>query len=129
MTNPSTNPQLSITLRTDWLAGYLRADRIRYDTLVQLAAALADDTARNDVLTALDELASIVDNPNADPAAVDTAVDTIEDTAGMDTAQIPLDRTTVRRLGGELTTVMETLCRFNPGGIARIPRQPEQEAM
>lgn len=129
MSNESTNPDLSIYTRVDWLAGFLRADRIRLDTLVQLAAALGDDTTRDDVLEALDELASVVQSAHPSEGVLDAAVEAVEDAAGMDTAQVPIDKATALRLSGELATVTERLCRFTPGRSFRIPRQPKPEVM
>ncbi|MEE1814262.1 hypothetical protein PUR59_04400 [Streptomyces sp. SP18ES09] len=114
MSNESTNPDLSIYSRPDWLAGFLRADRIRLDTLVQLVASWSDPDARDDIIEALDYLAVVVSSTQ-DEGTLDAAVEIVEDAAGMDTAQVPIDKTHVLRLLGELNTVAERLTRFDAG--------------
>ena len=114
MSNDSTNPDLSFSSRSDWLAGWLRADGIRLDTLVQLVASWSDPDARDDIIARLDELAEVVASPRAE-GALDAAVESVEDAAGMDTAQVPIDKTHTLRLLGELTTVAERLTRFDAG--------------
>lgn len=118
----STHPQLSFELRSDWLAGYLRADQIRTDTLVQLVAKWAEPDARDEVLDALDALAAIVQG-TAREGELDAAVEAVEDAASMDTARITVDAFTVRRLAGELAGVQEKVCRFNPTGKVPAPRE------
>lgn len=126
MSNESTNPDLSITTRVDWLAGFVRADRIRLDTLVQLAAALGDDTTRDDVLAALEDLTALVKTAHPAGPALDAAVEAVEDAAGMDLAQVPIDAKTAVRLSNELATVTERLTRFASGRTTRIPGQQDQ---
>lgn len=118
----STHPQLSFELRSDWLAGFLRADQIRTDTLVQLVAKWAERDARDEVLDALDALAAIVQG-TAREGELDAAVEAVEDAASMDTARLEVDAFTVRRLAGELAGVQEKVCRFNPQGIVPAPRE------
>ncbi|MFE0800131.1 hypothetical protein [Streptomyces sp. NPDC058812] len=118
----STNPQLSFEPRSDWLAGYLRADQIRTDTLVQLVAKWADPDARDDVLDALDALAAVVQG-TAREGELDAAVEGVEDAASMDTARVELDAFTVRRLTTELEPLARKLSRFNPQGIVPAPRE------
>ncbi|MFJ6578426.1 hypothetical protein ACIQMY_20955 [Streptomyces sp. NPDC091368] len=113
MSNESTNPDLSFSSRADWLAGWLRADRIRLDTLVQLVAGWDDEDTRDTVLDALDALAEVVARPRSVEGALDAAVEAVEDAAGMDTAQVPIDKTHTLRLLGELNTVAEQLTRFD----------------
>lgn len=129
MSNESTNPQLSFYSRADWLAGFLRTDRIRLDTLVQLVASWSDPDARDDVIKALDELAVVMQSTDPPEGALDAAVEEVEGVAGMDLAQVPIDRDTAMRLSSELATVTDRLCRFTPGRSFRIPRQPKPEAM
>ncbi|MFI2426561.1 hypothetical protein ACH5A7_21105 [Streptomyces sp. NPDC018955] len=116
----STNPQLSIELRSDWLKGYLRADQIRTDTLVQLVAQWADPDARDEVLDALDALAAVITGTPRE-GELDAAVEAVEDAASMDTARIEIDGWTCRRLFAELSKVASKLNRFNP--LARSARQ------
>jgi hypothetical protein len=114
MTEPtSTNPQLSFELRADWLAGHLRVDQIRTDTLVSLVAHWSDPDARDDVIARLDELAEIVQGPRRE-GELDAAIEAVEDAASMDTARIEIDGWTARRLFGELSQVATKLNRFNP---------------
>lgn len=119
MTEPtSTNPQLSFELRSDWLAGYLRADQIRTDTLTQLVAKWAEPDARDDVIEALDKLAAVVQGVRRE-GELDAAIEAVEDAARMDTAHIEIDGRTAKRLHGELFHVVQRLTRFNPAG--RVP--------
>lgn len=129
MSNESTNPQLSFYSRPDWLAGFLRTDRIRLDTLVQLVASWSDPDARDEVIKALDELAAAVQSADPGEGALDAAAEDVEGAAGMDLAQVPIDRDTAMRLSCELATVTDRLCRFAPGRSVRIPQQPGQEGM
>lgn len=124
MSNESTNPDLSFSSRADWLAGFLRADRIRLDAFVQLVASWNEPGARADIITRLDELAEIVASPQPPEGAVDAAVEAIEDAAGMDTAQVPIDKVHALRLLGELNTLAERLTRFESGRRSvSMPRQ------
>lgn len=113
----STHPQLSFELRSDWLKGYLRADQIRTDTLVQLVSKWADPDCRDDVLDALDRLAAVVQGLPRE-GELDAAIEDVEDAASMDTARIELDSFTARRLNGELEDVSQRLNRFNPNAAA-----------
>ncbi|MFI1942237.1 hypothetical protein ACH44C_34535, partial [Streptomyces purpureus] len=124
----STNPELSFHTRADWLAGFLRADRIRLDTLVQLVAGWGDDDTRDDVIAALDALAEIVQSPRTAEGALDAAAEAVEDAAGMDYAQIPIDETTTLRLSAELATVTARLTRFGPATRAFVPGQQDRRA-
>lgn len=117
----STNPDLSFELRADHLAGYLRADAIRTDTLVQLVAGWAEPGTRDAVLDALDELAAVVQGPRTE-GELDAAIEEVEGVASMDTAHIEIDATVARRLLTELMRVADKLGRFNP--LRRIPTQP-----
>ncbi|MFE2556027.1 hypothetical protein ACFXGT_08315 [Streptomyces sp. NPDC059352] len=127
MSNESTNPDLSFSSRADWLAGFLRADRIRLDTLVSLVASWSDPDARDDIISALDELAEVVSQPRAVEGALDAAAEAVEDAAGMDTAQVPIDKTHTLRLLTELNTVAERLTRFDAGRRSvSMPRQRRQ---
>ena len=108
----SKKPQLSFEVRVDELAGVLRVDQIRTDTLVQLVQHWASDPdARDEVIAALDELADVVTRP-AREGELDAAVEQVEDTAGMDTAQVDVPIPDVRRLLGELERVARRLGRF-----------------
>src|SRR5690606_12594118 len=119
MTTHSSKPPLSFETRGDQLAGVLRVDQIRTDTLVQLVQRWADPQARDEVIAALDELADVVTRP-AREGELDAAVEQVEDTAGMDTAQVDVLIPDVRRLLGELTVVARRLGRF---AVRRVPGQ------
>ncbi|MEU6168041.1 hypothetical protein [Streptomyces tanashiensis] len=124
MSNESTNPDLSFSSRADWLAGFLRADRIRLDTLVQLVASWSDPDARDDIIASLDALAEVVAQPRSVEGALDAGVEAVEDAARMDTAQVPIDKTHALRLLGELNTLAERLTRFDSGRRSvTMPRQ------
>ncbi|MFE6408206.1 hypothetical protein ACFVOR_14870 [Streptomyces sp. NPDC057837] len=118
----STNPQLSFELRADWLAGHLRADQIRTDTLVQLVAQWADPDARDEVLDALDSLAEVVHSTPRE-GELDAAVEAVESAASMETARIEIDGWTARRLFSELAEVASKLSRFNPLASRAFPVQ------
>jgi hypothetical protein len=129
VSNESTNPQLSFYSRSDWLAGFLRADRIRVDTLVSLVASWGDPDARDNVIAALDALAEVVQSPRTAEGTLDAAAEAVEDAAGMDYAQIPLDKTHAMRLHAELATVVEHLTRFGPNRrTAAVPAQQDRRA-
>ncbi|MFE0651395.1 hypothetical protein ACFVZH_22680 [Streptomyces sp. NPDC059534] len=123
MSTESTNPDLSFSSRADWLAGFLRADRIRLDTLVQLVAGWSEANVRDDIIEALDYLAVVVSSTQ-DEGTLDAAVEIVEDAAGMDTAQVPIDKTHAMRLHSELSTVVERLMRF--GASRRSVTMPRQ---
>ena len=124
----STNPQLSFRTQADWLGGYLRADQIRLDTFVQLVAAWGDPDARDKVIAALDDLADVVQSPRTAEGALDAAAEAVEDAAGMDYAQIPIDKSTAVRLSGELATLTARLVRFGPGNRAFVPGQQDRRS-
>lgn len=129
MSNESPNPQMSVHLRADWLAAFLRADQIRTDTLIQLVAGWSDPDTRDTIITTLDALADIAQNPRPAEGQLDAAIENIEATAGMDLPQIPLDKTHAIRLHAELSDATVKLCRFEPGRTLRIPRQTGKETM
>lgn len=132
--NPSNEPQLSVRLRPDWLAGILRVDQIRRDTLVELVAHWGSDEAREDVIAQLDALAEAVTAPRE--GELDTLVQHVEDAAAMDDAETTLDLHTALRLRDELDAAIESLARFNParagrparGLLATVPGQPQRRA-
>ncbi|MER7908247.1 hypothetical protein [Streptomyces sp. NPDC096068] len=121
----STTPQLAFTSRSDWLAGYLRADQIRTDTLVQLVTHWTDEDARDEVIAALDALADVVASPRQE-GALDAAVEGVEAAAAMDTAHLPLDKKTALRLLGELSILVRRLTRFGAKNKANIPTQQDR---
>lgn len=123
MKNPeptSSVPPLSVELRPDWAAAYLRVDQIRTDTLVSLVAGWADPDTRDDVIDALDRLAAVVQGVRGE-GELDAAIEEIEGVASMDTARIEIHATTARRLFAELSTAARALCRFNPLGTRWVP--------
>ena len=111
----STNPPLSFEARSDWLAGYLRVDQIRTDTLTQLVAGWGDDDTRDEVIEALDALAATVRGVRRE-GELGAAIEEIEAAASMDTARVEIDGRTAVRLLSELRTVARRLNRFNPLG-------------
>jgi hypothetical protein len=114
----SKKPQLSFETRVDELAGVLRVDQIRTDTLVQLVQHWAEPKDRDAVIDALDELAAVVHSPRVE-GALDAAVEAVENAAAMDAAQVDVPVTDVRRLLGELTVVARRVGRF----ARRVPGQ------
>jgi hypothetical protein len=109
----STKPQQSFSADPAWMRGRLRVDQIRTDTLVQLVAGWADDDTRDDVIAALDKLASVVNAPRRE-GELDAALEEVEGVASMDTAQVEFDVHDGRRLGRELAVVVGRMGRFNP---------------
>ncbi|THA56140.1 hypothetical protein [Streptomyces sp. A1136] len=127
--NPSSEPQLSVRLRADWLAGILRADQVRHDTLVSLAVAWGSDEAREDISLQLDALAEAMQSPRE--GELDHLVQAVEDAAAMDYPEVEIDLRAALRLRAELDAVIEALGRFNPAATARpvlLARQQDRRA-
>ncbi|WP_199572671.1 hypothetical protein [Streptomyces murinus] len=119
MKNPeptSSHPPLSFELRSDHLAGYLRVDQIRTDTLTQLVAGWADPDTRDDVIEALDSLAAVVQGIRRE-GELDAAIEEIEGVASMETARVEFKAPAGGRLLRELDVVAHTLGRFNLAAI------------
>jgi hypothetical protein len=112
--NHSQRPQQSFSLGADHLHALLRVDQIRTDTLIQLVAHWGDPDSRDEILDALDELATVVSGA-AREGELDAAVEQVEDVAGMDTAQVQVQIPDVRRLLAELTEVERRTSRFAKG--------------
>lgn len=106
-----TVPGLSVRLRSNWLAGVLRVDSIRDDTLVQLVKHWGDPQARDEIIEALDSLAEAVQG-NAHGDLIQARVEIIEDVAAMEYAEEELSRDCLNRLLRELGDVADTLNRF-----------------
>jgi hypothetical protein len=124
----SNKPQLSYEISADHLHGISRADQIRTDTLTQLVQHWREPADRDAIIAALDELADIVHSP-AREGELDAAVDQVEDVAAMDTAQIEVSVTDVRRLLAELSEVERVVGRFNPTGKgASLIKHPSHAA-
>ncbi|SFY52112.1 hypothetical protein [Streptomyces sp. F-1] len=123
--NPSKKPQQSFRLGANHLHAVLRVDQIRTDTLTQLVQHWAEPDARDEVIAALDELAAVMQGA-AREGELDAAIEQVEDTAGMDTAQVEVPIPDSRRLHDELAAVMRRLDRFNPKRLT--PAQPEGSA-
>lgn len=103
------------------LAG-LRADRIRRDTLTQLAAALRVD-ADNDVRNALDALVDAVRDPDdCEGRVVDELVADVESTAHMNAPVVALTHDDVQRLA------RESAIEANHGVVLGLPSQREAGA-
>jgi hypothetical protein len=111
--NHSQKPGLSFSLGANHLHGVLRVDQIRNDTLVSLVAKWAEPDARDEVIDALDELAAVVQGV-AREGELDAALEQVEDAACMDTAQVEVGISDVKRLVQELAEVARRLARFNP---------------
>ena len=111
--NHSKKPGLSFDLGANHLHGVLRVDQIRTDTLIQLVQHWAEPKDRDAIIDALDELAEVVTGV-AREGELDAALLQVEDTAGMDTAQVEVDIPDSLRLLDELTEVARRLSRFNP---------------
>jgi hypothetical protein len=111
--NKSTKPGLSFSLGANHLHGVARFDQIRSDTLVSLVAGWGDTDTRDDVIAALDELASVVQGIRRE-GELDAALAQVEDVASMDTAHVEVPSPDVRRLLAELGEVERVLSRFNP---------------
>jgi len=91
----------------------LRADRIRRDTLTQLAAALREDHD-NSVQDALDALIDAVDNPrDTEGAELDGLVADIETEARMSPAVMDLSPADVRQLATDTATALENGTRHH----------------
>jgi hypothetical protein len=124
--NHSSKPGMSFSLGANHLHGVLRVDQIRKDDLVQLVAGWGDEDTRDDVIAALDELAAVVTGV-AREGELDAAIEQVEDVAGMDTAQVEVRMSDVRRLLAELSEVARVLFRFRPKGASEI-RHPAMRA-
>jgi hypothetical protein len=127
--NHSQKPQQSFSLGANHLHGVLRVDQIRTDTLMTLVAGWGDEDTRDDVIAALDELAAVVTGV-AREGELDASVVQVEDVAGMDTAQVEVRMSDVRRMLAELSAVARVLFRFGSKGpsvhLAKSPL-PEQQ--
>lgn len=111
--NHSKKPGMSFSLGANHLHAVGRFDQIRTDTLVQLVQHWAEPKDRDAILDALDELAAVVCGPRGE-GELDAAILQVEDTAGMDTAQVEVSILDTVRLLGELREVARRLSRFNP---------------
>lgn len=108
----ATTPGLSIRPDTMQLAGILRADQIRHDTLIQLVQHWGSDEARSDTIAQLDALADAVQSPR--DGELDALIENVETAAAMDDAEISIDLHTALRLSTELNTAILKLTSFNP---------------
>jgi hypothetical protein len=111
--NHSSKPGLSFDLGANHLNGVLRVDAIRNDTLIQLVQHWGDTKSRDEILDALDELAAVVHSVRRE-GELDAALEQVEDAACMDTAQVEVGISDVKRLVQELAEVARRLARFNP---------------
>jgi len=107
----STKPDLSFETGSNDLYGVLRVDQIRTDTLTQLVQHWREPADRDAIIAALDELADIVHSARCE-GELDAAIEQVEDTACMDTAQVEVGSHDVRRLLGELSEVERVTSRF-----------------
>ncbi|MTE20248.1 hypothetical protein F0L17_14245 [Streptomyces sp. TRM43335] len=113
----TTNPGLSIRTDEAWTRGILRADTIRYNTILDLADAYREDP--NGVTAALAALADALIN-NVTPEERDALVEDIDDTTTGD-ATTDLTLHHAMRLRDELDTVINRLGRFNPKATQPSP--------
>jgi hypothetical protein len=118
---------LTITRNADALGATLRADRIRRDTLTQLAAALRGDRS-TDVQNALDALIDAVDNPrDTGGCEIDALVAEIEAEAGMDSATVDLTPTALDQLARESADAYNTLAPpFRTATVTPFPEQRDR---
>ncbi|QDN57340.1 hypothetical protein [Streptomyces sp. S1D4-20] len=124
--NHSSKPQQSFSLGATHLHGVLRVDQIRTDTLMQLVQSWAEPKSRDEVIEALDELAEVVTGV-AREGELDAAIEQVEDVAGMDTAQVEVRMSDVRRLLAEVGEVARVLFRFGSKGASEI-KHPSMRA-
>lgn len=118
-----TNANLDITAPAIGRPSRLRADRIRRDTLTQLAAALREDND-NSVRDALDALIDAVDNPHdTEGAEIDGLCEAIEDVAGMSRADMPLTPGDVQQLAEQASAALPTA-----GTVTALPVQQNRRA-
>lgn len=111
-------PGLSFRPDATWVAGILRVDQIRHDTLVSLAVAWGTDEGREDLILQLDALAEAMQAPRGE-GVLDHLVEAVEGAAVMDYAEIPIDLHTALRLRAELDDVIAKRGRFNKAAVAR----------
>ena len=108
--NPAQQPGLSVRLDATWMAGILRVDQIRRDTLVSLVQHWGCDEAREDIIAQLDALAEAVNYPR--DGELDALVQAVEDSASMDDAEVRIDLHAMRRLNVDLYEPTATVSRF-----------------
>ncbi|MFF1958019.1 hypothetical protein ACFVWX_13635 [Streptomyces sp. NPDC058220] len=121
---PSSKPGLSVRLRSDWLKAIFRVDLIRHHTLLGLVGQWAEDGAREDVIDRLDTLADALQQPRE--GELDALVEAVEDSAGMDTAEIEISLADAVRLRDELDAAIGWLTRFNPQRLTAVSSRPER---
>jgi len=97
----------------------LRADRIRRDTLTQLAAALAEDHDSS-VQNALDELIDAVAH-DAPDVEIDALVQDLEDVADMGRPVMGLSDADVRQLADEAAAAVRPV-----GTVTALPQQQDR---
>ena len=116
------NAQLNITPPAIGRPARLRADRIRRDTLTQLAAALRED--HDGVLQ--DRIDRLVDAMGHDPSdnEVDALVADIESAARMDTAVMDLTAGDVRQLFEQAARAVA----IAGGSVIPLPEQRDRRA-
>jgi hypothetical protein len=116
------NADLNITVRGR--TPYLRADIIRRDTILAIAAALRDDPD-NDLLNKLDDLGAVVlGNPSE--GELDDLVGDVEDLADMGRAEMRLSRGDLGQLARQSA---DAVAELSPKRVAELlPRQQERRA-
>jgi hypothetical protein len=117
-------PELSARLSADGLSCVLRADAIRRDTLLAMAATWNEDGGKYDLIDALDRLAAVV---AGDPTEgeLDAALDAVEDACGgMDAAEVHIDRRAAASLRRGLGAVVARLSGrlVNTVSVQRVRR-------
>ncbi|MFF4403760.1 hypothetical protein [Streptomyces sp. NPDC001404] len=106
----------------------LRADRIRFDTITGLVAEWKEPGAQDDVEEALERLADVCEpDHDAQPAAVDAAVEAVEAAACMGGAQLEISWRDAVRLRDEL----DALIRLHGAQFGRpagfVPQQRAEQ--
>lgn len=99
----------------------LRADRIRRDTLTQLAAALVEDHD-SDVINALHDLVDAMKH-DAPDVEIDALVQDIEDVADMGRPVVGLSDADVRQLADEAAAAVRPV-----GTVTAFPQQQNRRA-
>ncbi|GGP55528.1 hypothetical protein [Streptomyces abikoensis] len=126
---PSKKPGLSVSLRADGLCVVLRADQIRHETITGLVAQWQEPGAQDDVEAALEDLADLC-RPGADEhaAAVDSAVEAVEDAACMGYAETEISLADAVRLRDQLNKIIAARAVRSSSVSGALPRQRGEAA-
>lgn len=117
-----TNLNIGITPATAAGPARLRADRIRRDSLIMLAAALREDHDGH-LQNALDSLVDAVESPrDSEGAELDALVADIEDLADMGRAEMTLTRADVDQLADDAVHAVALAA----GSVVELPKQQDR---